>query len=50
MLQSPTTTITLHISPSLSPPCRAGFPSIVACETESAAHSAWPAIHSSWTD
>lgn len=35
---------------SLSPPCRAGFPSIVACETESAAHSAWPAIHSSWTD
>ena len=50
MLQSLTTTITLHISPSLSPPCRAGFPSIVACETESAAHSAWPAIHSSWTD
>lgn len=35
--QSPTTTITLSIAPSLSPPCRAGFPSIVACETESAA-------------
>lgn len=29
-------------------PCR--FPSIVACETASASNSAWPAIHSSWTD
>lgn len=50
VLQDPTTTITLYISHSLSPPCRAGFPSIVACETENAAHSAWPAIHSSWTN
>lgn len=29
-------------------PCR--FPSIVACETASASNSAWPAMHSSWTD
>lgn len=50
LLQNLANSITVHISPSLSPPCRAGFPSIVTCETESAAHSAWPAIHSSWTD
>lgn len=35
----PTTSIPLRVSPSLSPPRRAGFPPIVACETESAAHS-----------
>lgn len=53
--QDPKADITEHISPHppptpQSPTWRAGFPSIVTCETESTARSAWPAIHSSWTD